>query len=245
MSPSNFHKEAITVSDQDDQLDGVPPKNGDKNENTGNGGDDFSHLGEPFASAHEAARAANADRDDQNAADKEWAERGAAAGGAGSRGGEQRGGQQRGGEQRAEEHRIEPEIAPGKKPKMTELDYQVDPLARLERNNRSTKQAIAYFFAVPGVAAVIALATAFISRSVGGPYCEDPSAWLCTQGFRLFFHIAPAIVCFVGLFGAAFICYYKWARHQRWRPWIAVIWFLMPIAIGWATNSGAVLILNA
>ena len=90
------------------------------------------------------------------------------------------------------------------------------------------------------------MGTAIISRIVGGPYCDaDSSAWLCTEGFRLFFHIAPALVCFFGLFGAAYICYYKWKRHQRWRPWIAVIWFIMPVAIGWSVNSAAMLILNA
>ena len=132
------------------------------------------------------------------------------------------------------------------RPKLTELDYEADPLARLERNNRSTKQAIIFFFAVPGIAAFLALGTTIISRIVGGPYCDaDSSAWLCTEGFRLFFHIAPALVCFFGLFGAAYICYYKWKRHQRWRPWIAVIWFIMPVAIGWSVNSAAMLILNA
>lgn len=134
----------------------------------------------------------------------------------------------------------------GRRPKLTELDYEADPLARLERNNRSTKQAIIYFFAIPGTAAAIALITAIVSRMVGGPFCDaDSSAWLCTQGFRLFFHIVPAVVCFFGLFGAAYICYYKWKRRQRWRPWIAVIWFLMPIAIGWSVNSTAMLMLGA
>lgn len=131
-------------------------------------------------------------------------------------------------------------------PKLTELDYELDPLARLERNNRTTRNAIAYFFGVPALAVFIALATAIISRIVGGPMCSaDDSAWLCNQGFRLFFHITPAVVCFLGLLGAVFICYRNWARHLRWRPWIAVIWFLMPICIGWGVNSGTMLILGA
>ncbi|WP_296215863.1 hypothetical protein [uncultured Corynebacterium sp.] len=127
----------------------------------------------------------------------------------------------------------------------TELDYEADPLLRLERNNKSTRQAIWFFIGVIVTTTLSALVIWGASKAVGGPYCEaDSSAQLCSRTFQLLFAIVPTSVAFFGLFGSAFITYRKWKTHQRWRPWIAVIWFIMPFCMAWITSVGAYLILD-
>lgn len=127
----------------------------------------------------------------------------------------------------------------------TELDYEADPLLRLERNNRSTRQAIWFFVGIIVATTLSAILVWIASKVVGGPYCEaDSSAQLCSRTFQLLFAIIPTSVAFFGLFGSAFITYYKWKNHQRWRPWVAVIWFIMPFCMAWITSVGAYLLLD-
>lgn len=127
----------------------------------------------------------------------------------------------------------------------TELDYEADPLLRLERNNRSTRQAIWFFVGVIVATTLSAILIWISSKVIGGPYCEaDSSAQLCSRTFQLLFAIIPTSVAFFGLFGSAFITYYKWKNHQRWRPWVAVIWFIMPFCMAWITSVGAYLLLD-
>ena len=127
----------------------------------------------------------------------------------------------------------------------SELDYEADPLLRLERNNKSTRQAIWFFVGVIVSTTLSAILIWIASKVIGGPYCEaDSSAQLCNRTFQLLFAIVPTSVAFFGLFGSAFITYYKWKNHQRWRPWVAVIWFIMPFCMAWITSVGAYLLLD-
>lgn len=127
----------------------------------------------------------------------------------------------------------------------SELDYEADPLLRLERNNKSTRQAIRFFIGVIVSTTLSAILIWVASKAVGGPYCEaDSSAQLCSRTFQLLFAIVPTSLAFFSLFGSAFITYYKWKKHQRWRPWVAVIWFIMPFCMAWITSVGAYLILD-
>lgn len=127
----------------------------------------------------------------------------------------------------------------------TELDYEADPLLRLERNNKSTRQAIWFFVGVIVATTLSAILIWISSKVIGGPYCDaDSSAQLCSRTFQLLFAIVPTSVAFFGLFGSAFITYYKWKNHQRWRPWVAVIWFIMPFCMAWITSVGAYLLLD-
>lgn len=127
----------------------------------------------------------------------------------------------------------------------SELDYEADPLLRLERNNKSTRQAIWFFVGVIVSTTLSAILIWIASKVIGGPYCEaDSSAQLCSRTFQLLFSIVPTSIAFFGLFGSAFITYYKWRNHQRWRPWVAVIWFIMPFCMAWITSVGAYLLID-
>lgn len=124
----------------------------------------------------------------------------------------------------------------------SEIDYEADPLLRLERNNRSTKQALAFFVGTIVVTAVVAIAVAIVSAVSGGPYCDaDPSANLCSAGHRIAFMALPTSTALLGLFGSAWIAYLKWRKHQRWRPWLAAVWFLMPFALSWVVTAGTMM----
>ncbi|WP_238597052.1 hypothetical protein [Corynebacterium heidelbergense] len=126
----------------------------------------------------------------------------------------------------------------------SQLDYEADPLLRLEHNERSTRQAIRYFIAVPVVTLLTALVIALISRGLGGPYCDDGVGWLCSRSAQIWFAVLPGLISIGGFFGAAWICYLKWKNHTRWRPWIGVVWFLMPFMLMWVTSTGALLLLG-
>lgn len=135
------------------------------------------------------------------------------------------------------EHEKSPKYRP------TELDYEADPLLRLERNNRSTRQAIWFFFSIIILTFISAFAIWIASQAGGGPYCDaDETAILCSDLYRWLFAIIPPAISMFGLFGGAWIAYLKWRSHQRWRPWIAVIWFIMPFSIAWVVSVGAIAI---
>ncbi|WP_246394794.1 hypothetical protein [Corynebacterium anserum] len=125
----------------------------------------------------------------------------------------------------------------------TELDYEIDPLLRLERNNRSTRQAIVFFIGTIVLTSLSAILIWIASSITGGPYCDaDPSAILCSPAYRVVFMVIPPLLALGGLFGGAWIAYMKWKKHQRWRPWIAVIWFIMPFTLAWVISAGSMLI---
>lgn len=127
----------------------------------------------------------------------------------------------------------------------SDLDYEADPLLRLERNNRSSTQAIVFFFGIIFATTISAIVIWVLSLTMGGPYCDrDDTAQLCSRGFQLIFSLVPTSIAMFGLFGGAFIAYLKWRRHERWRPWIAVVWFIMPFSMAWVTSIGAMLILG-
>lgn len=115
-----------------------------------------------------------------------------------------------------------------------------DSLLRLERNARSTKQAIIYFVAVLITPIVAAVIVAFISRASGGVYCSaDASAYLCTDGWRIAFGLIPAFISLFSLFGAAYLCYTKWKSFQRWRAWLGVTILMIPYTMSWVTTTGS------
>lgn len=130
-------------------------------------------------------------------------------------------------------------------PRPSEWDFEADPLLRLERNNRSTRQAIWFFVSVIVLSAAAAVLITLASRVMGGQDCRaDASAIICSQNMRILFAIIPSIIAACGLFGGVWITYLKWRSHQRWRPWIAVVWFIMPYALGWIITGGTIVILR-
>ena len=91
---------------------------------------------------------------------------------------------------------------------------EFDPLFRLERNRTSTHNAISYAVAVPAITFLVAFVIAMISRTMGGTLL---GAW---------------------------ITYRVWAHYGRWRPWLAILWVLVPFTLLWMTSFGTMLIIG-
>lgn len=128
----------------------------------------------------------------------------------------------------------------------SDLDYEADPLLRLERNNTSTRQAIIYGFTVPVLTFLTAFVVATISRTQGGPLCDAGTAdWICTRTHEILFPVIPGIVATGGTLGAAWITYRRWARYERWRPWLAALWPLMLFTLGWITSVGTMAVIGS
>lgn len=126
-----------------------------------------------------------------------------------------------------------------------ELEFFDDPLARLERNENSTKLAIFYCAAVPFLTVIVAFGVALFSRAIGGPLCDaGVSTWLCTRTSEILFPVIPGIVALSGLLGSSFLTYWTWKKGVRWRPWLASMWWLMPFFLLWMTSTGTIAILG-
>ncbi|APT85720.1 membrane protein [Corynebacterium aquilae DSM 44791] len=126
-----------------------------------------------------------------------------------------------------------------------EIDFVDDPLARLERNENSTKSAIAYCVAIPVLTIIVAFGIALSSRAVGGPICDaGVSTWLCSRRFEILFPVVPGLVAFGGLLGAGWMTYRTWSKGVRWRPWLASMWWLLPFTLLWMTSTGTIAILG-
>ncbi|MDO4684924.1 MAG: hypothetical protein Q4A92_00095 [Corynebacterium sp.] len=142
----------------------------------------------------------------------------------------------------SEELRLAIELSMGKEPSE---QVQDDPLIRLERNQSSTRQAIAFAISVPVLTFLTAFIIAIISRTNGGPLCDAGiSDWICSREYEIIFPLVPGIIAFSGTILAAWITYLKWRSYNRWRPWLAIIWFLMPFTLAWMTGFGTMLIIG-
>lgn len=125
------------------------------------------------------------------------------------------------------------------------LDYEADPLLRLEKNNQSTRHAVIFFFAIIAAMFGTALLIYLVSQVMGGPRCEaDSSAMLCSTTMRVVFAIVPTAIALFGQFGSAWITYARWRDHLRWRAWLAVVWFIMPITLAWVISIGSALLIG-
>ncbi|MBI8999865.1 hypothetical protein JDV76_02595 [Corynebacterium sp. CCM 8864] len=126
------------------------------------------------------------------------------------------------------------------------LDYEADPLLRLERNNSSTRQAIIYAFSIPPLTFLTAFVVAMISRTQSGPLCDaGTSDWICSRTYEILFPVIPGLVTLGGTLGAAWITYRRWARYERWRPWLAALWPLMLFTLAWTTGVGTMAVIGS
>ncbi|WP_018025043.1 hypothetical protein [Corynebacterium ulceribovis] len=129
--------------------------------------------------------------------------------------------------------------------KISEADLDFDPLLRLELEQKSRRQAI--FWAIGTMVAILvsAMIIAFIGRAVGGPNCDAGySSFMCSRTFELAFPLIPAAIALGGTFGAMWICYVKWSRYQKWTPWLAITWLLIPVSLLWITSTAQFAILG-
>nr|WP_232958807.1 hypothetical protein [Corynebacterium marambiense] len=126
------------------------------------------------------------------------------------------------------------------------MDYEADPLLRLERNNSSTRQAIIYAFSIPPLTFLTAFVVAMISRTQSGPLCDaGTSDWICSRTYEILFPVIPGLVTLGGTLGAAWITYRRWARYERWRPWLAALWPLMLFTLAWTTGVGTMAVIGS
>ena len=122
---------------------------------------------------------------------------------------------------------------------------EFDPLFRLERNRTSTHNAISYAVAVPAITFLVAFVIAMISRTMGGPLCNaGVSTWSCSRTFEVLFPAIPGAVALGGTLLGAWITYRVWAHYGRWRPWLAILWVLVPFTLLWMTSFGTMLIIG-
>lgn len=117
-------------------------------------------------------------------------------------------------------------------------DAPGDPLERLERNERSGKQAYIYAGSVFGLTVVTAIIIAIIGAITGGPLCDaGKSVFVCSRAFELAFPLIPGAISFFGAAGCFWMTYLKWRSFQRWRPWLAMCWVLLPWTLAWMTGT--------
>ncbi|WKD62256.1 hypothetical protein CCICO_11325 [Corynebacterium ciconiae DSM 44920] len=118
-------------------------------------------------------------------------------------------------------------------------EFERDPLLWFEHSRRSSRWAVCYLLAVPTLTILTGLLIALLSRSQGGPICEAGlSTWICSRGYEIAFSLIPLGVALTGTFGAFWITYRIWARYGAWRPWLAIIWVLIPASLAWMTGFG-------
>ena len=129
--------------------------------------------------------------------------------------------------------------------KISEADLDFDPLLRLELDQKSRRQAIYWGIGTAVAVIVTAIIIAVIGSAVGGPNCDAGySSFICSRSFELAFPLIPGAVALGGTFGAMWICYLKWSRYQKWTPWLAVTWILIPLSLLWITSTAQIAILG-
>ena len=92
-----------------------------------------------------------------------------------------------------------------------EPDYEADPLERLERNERSTRQAVRYGVVSAGL--VIVFVTV-----LGATIGFDTGAGFTAK--RLEVLLPPLLLAICLALGATWQTYRRWKFHIRWRPWL-------------------------
>ncbi|MBB3115931.1 hypothetical protein [Corynebacterium bovis] len=129
----------------------------------------------------------------------------------------------------------DPRTADEPLPRRSSDELAADPLLRLdyETARRNSRQAWALAVAVPVLTLLVFAVILVAGRLVGGPDCEPgaahPAHWLCSDGFVTAYAFIPPAVPLVGLVTAMVTCWRRYARHQRWWPWLAVVWFFIPL----------------
>lgn len=119
----------------------------------------------------------------------------------------------------------------------TDLGNLSDPLEQQQKNERSSRQALIYLFAVPVVTFLSAYLLAWVSRLVGGPICDAGDAvWICSRASELWWPIITSMIAFGGMLGSAWILYDKYRNFTRWRAWMGVLWVLIPFSMLWGTS---------
>lgn len=120
-----------------------------------------------------------------------------------------------------------------------------DPLHRLERATAQFWAAIAYVLGVPVITGIVFFLCALLAKERGGPLCDAGVAqWLCTRGSQIYCAVIPGAVAYAGIIVAMVICWRLYVKGERWQPWLAILWALIPFAMMWSFGMGTVAILG-
>ena len=124
--------------------------------------------------------------------------------------------------------------------------HDEDPLDRLERTIiRSGTRAYWYAGSVVVATVVSAVVVAVAGAAAGGPNCDAGwSSFICSRTWEIVFPLVPSLISLIGALGAFWKCYDTWRRFERWRPWIAMIWVLLPWTLIWMTATLPILMLG-
>lgn len=118
------------------------------------------------------------------------------------------------------------------------IDPADDPLLRLERNERSGRQAYRYAAGVIIATILTAIGVGVAGAVAGGPNCDaGASRFICSRTWELAWPLATSAVSLIGALGGFWMTYRKWAAFQRWRPWLAMCWLLLPHTLLWMTGT--------
>ncbi|MEX3507670.1 hypothetical protein VVR85_09840 [Corynebacterium sp. LK2590] len=115
-----------------------------------------------------------------------------------------------------------------------ELADEPDPAVIAQRNEQSSRQARWYVGSVLVASFAVAFVLGIIMRLIGGPLCEaGEAAWLCSPGQQIFWGFAVLVVPVFGMLGCGAILVRKYRGYIRWRPWMGVMWVLIPNCMIW------------
>ena len=124
-------------------------------------------------------------------------------------------------------------------------DGEDHPLYQLERHRQSLQQAVFFAASTIFLTLLAGLMLALTSHALGGPLCDAGVAtWICSHTFELFFPLLPGAIALAGLIGCALGCYKKYKNHDRWQPWLAALWVLLPFTLMWLTGTGTMAIVG-
>ena len=114
-----------------------------------------------------------------------------------------------------------------------EPDYEADPLERLERNERSTREAVRYGL----VSALLVIAFVSILAAVIG---FDAGTGFTAK--RLEVLLPPLLLAVCLALGASWQTYRRWQNHIRWRPWLWLTQLMWIGATGYMLLVGSALV---
>lgn len=109
-----------------------------------------------------------------------------------------------------------------------------DPLERLERNERSTRQALVYVLCATGAVLLLGLVLG-LALDLDARPCPGHGR-LCTSAPRLTVVLAPTALSLCLAAYAMWQTYRRWRELVRWRPW------LFACQVMWLVTTGYMLV---
>lgn len=128
---------------------------------------------------------------------------------------------------------------------LEELSNIPDPVEQARRNQQSTKQAVIWAIATPILTLLAALILAIISRTQGGPICEEGDAvWICTRAAEIWWPLATSGVAWAGTIGSGIVLWRKYKNYTRWRPWMCTFRATLSWTVLWMLTTMTMVVIG-